>query len=339
MVVRVNDMFRRRAARWLAAPMFCLSLTFLIVVAILVVLWVDVQLFLSDPDVEQGAAAELSQSRDPWISQKAAHEAGSLCLYFLVLIYPLFWLELLFQYIIRDRSVSFWQQRSQSVVACFCPPLRMCARNYDMDGNIWFPKIGWRQPDKQLRDELEKKFSVPMIFIALAILPVLLIEVGMREQLMQRPWLQLLLHASMGVIWFAFAAEFLVMVSVAEKKLWYCKEHWLDLAIILLPFIAFLRSLRVVRATRLARLAKIQQLSKMGRLYRLRGLAMRALRALLILELLNRIFRISPERRLKSLRSSLEEKEAECEELRGQIAELEQQVQREKKQEMAEHSV
>jgi voltage-gated potassium channel len=154
-----------------------------------------------------------------------------------------------------------------------------------------------------------------------------LIELGMQQQVLTRPWLQFLLHASMGLIWFAFATEFIVMVSVADKKLKYCKEHWLDLAIILLPFIAFLRSLRVIRATRLAKLAKVQQLSRMGRLYRLRGLAMRAFRALLILELLNRLLPISPQRRLKRLRELLADMESDAKYLRQQIATLEWEVQ------------
>jgi hypothetical protein len=165
-----------------------------------------------------------------------------------------------------------------------------------------------------------------MIFIALAILPVLLIEVGMKNQVAARPWLQFVLHLSLGIIWFAFATEFIVMVSVAEKKIRYCKEHWLDIAIILLPLISFLRSLRVVRATRVARLARIQQITKMSRLYRLRGLAMRTLRALLLLKIVNRILRISPETQLKRLREQLRDKKTEIKLLRMQIAELEKYI-------------
>ncbi len=200
-----------------------------------------------------------------------------------------------------------------------------------MQGRIWFPLLGWQEVNDVLRERLEKLFSVPMILIALTILPVLLVDVGMKNQVQTRPWLQLLLHVSMALIWFAFATEFIVMVSVAEKKLKYCRQHWLDLAIILLPVISFLRSLRLIRATRVARLAKIQQLSKMGRLYRLRGLAMRALRALMILQLINKIFRIGPEKQLQKLRVLLKEKQAETESLQRQIAALEQQIEQQKR--------
>jgi voltage-gated potassium channel len=162
-----------------------------------------------------------------------------------------------------------------------------------------------------------------MIFIALAILPVLLIELGMRRQVLTHRWLQFVLHVSLGVIWFAFAAEFIVMFSVADKKLKFCKEHWIDIAIILLPFVSFLRSLRVVRATRVARLARVEQLVRMSRLYRLRGLAMRALRAMLLLKLLNRLFRVAPDKQLQRLREELREREADIRMIKRQITELE----------------
>jgi voltage-gated potassium channel len=312
--------------------MYCLALSFLIVVAILLVLWVDVPIFLAAPDTDAGAAKEQARVATCWISHETAMRAGYICLDILTVFWICFVGELLFQFAIRDRARPFWRQRYYSLIVCLCPPLRLSARNFDMDGKVWFPTIGWQEADDSLREGLEKAFSVPMIFIAMTILPVLLVEFGMHHLVWTRPWLQLLLHASTGLIWFAFAVEFVVMVSVAEKKLRYCKEHWLDLAIILLPFISFLRTLRVVRATRVARLAKIQQLSRMGRLYRLRGLAMRAVRALMILELLNRLFRIGPERQLKKLRMLLEEKEKEVMVLRNQIKKLEELIEQQSRE-------
>jgi hypothetical protein len=326
-VLRASDAMRRRAAECLAAPMFLLSLGYLMVIAAILVLWVDVPLFFSMFAGETGEfAADSLPQVVGWVSPQAAWSAGYWGLIVLGLIWLVFPLELLVQWAVRDRAQPFWRHRWAALLTCLCPPLRMCARHPEMDGQIWFPTLDWQLADRALRERLEKLFSIPMILIALMILPVLLIEFGMREQVMTRPWLQFLLHASMGLVWFAFAAEFIVMVSVADRKLKYCKDHWLDLAIILLPFIAFLRSLRVIRATRLARLAKLQQLSRMGRLYRLRGLAMRALRALLILELLNRLMPMHPERRLKRLRTLLNEMETDIEFLRQQVDALERQV-------------
>ncbi len=315
--------------------MFCLSLAFLVVVTILVVLWVDVPMVFTPQEgesIDQSFGGEQTGIHC-WISVETAMESGYDCLLMLELMWPIFLLELLAQYAYRDRTQPFWRRRYANLLGCLCPPLRMCARHADMQGRIWFPLLGWQEVNDVLRERLEKLFSVPMILIALTILPVLLVDVGMKHQVQTRPWLQLLLHVSMALIWFAFAAEFIVMVSVAEKKWKYCRQHWLDLAIILLPIISFLRSLRIVRATRVARLAKIQQLSKMGRLYRLRGLVMRALRALLILQLLNKVLRIGPEKQLRKLRLLLEEKQAEIASLQRQILALERQIEEQKQSE------
>jgi hypothetical protein len=325
-VLKTSLLWRQRVAERTAPIMFGLSLLFLAIVAAMVVLWVDVPrvselAFTGEHD--SGAAEASSRSVSPWLSSRDALRAGSHCLTLLLLMWPVFLMEFAYQYFTRDRGEPFWRNRYHALIGSLCPPLRLCARNQDMGGRIWLPRLGWQVVDRSLRLQLERAFSVPMIIIALGILPVLLVEVGMREQVAARPWLQFLLHVSLGVIWFAFAAEFIVMVSVAERKMRYCKEHWLDIAIILLPLISFLRSLRIVRATRMARLARVQRLTQMSRVYRLRGLAMRALRALFLLQLINRLFRVRPEKQLRQLREILREKEYEVETLREEIAKLE----------------
>jgi hypothetical protein len=325
-VFQGTDELRQQVAHRIAAPMFFLSFLFLAILAALLVLTADVYRIeerwrSASHTTDAGhtaASIEVDQS---------AVDARYHCLLVIALMWPLFFAEFAFQFLARDRDKPFWRIRYYGFIVCLIPPLRLCARNPDMDGQVWLPGIGWQASDDTLRRRLDHGFSIPMILIALTILPILLIELLMTEQIAARPWLRTMLHISMGVIWFAFAVEFIVMVSVAEKKLRYCKEHWLDLAIILLPLVSFLRSLRVLRATRLARVAKVQQLAKMGRLYRLRGLAMRALRAILLLEVLHRIFGISIEKKLKSLCAQLEEKEREVAMLKAAIEDLERQIQ------------
>ncbi len=162
-----------------------------------------------------------------------------------------------------------------------------------------------------------------MILIALMIMPILIVEFFMKVQVAQYAWLRLLLHVGTGVIWFAFAFEFILMVSVAEKKLAYCKQHWLDLAIILLPLFSFLRSLRVLRATRAAKLMKIPQITKMVRVYRLRGTAVKAIQAMILLEFFQRLFGTNSERAIAKLQARLEEVEREAKLLRRKIVKLE----------------
>jgi voltage-gated potassium channel len=124
------------------------------------------------------------------------------------------------------------------------------------------------------------------------------------------------------VIWFSFAIEFILMVSIAENKLDYCKRNWLDIAIILLPAISFLRSLQTMRATRLAKLMRIQKLTQIARVYRLRGTAIKAFRALITLEIAHRMVRRDPDRAIRKLQRRLAEVEREAKLLRRRIARL-----------------
>jgi voltage-gated potassium channel len=157
-------------------------------------------------------------------------------------------------------------------------------------------------------------------------MPVLIIEFFMKTQVAQYAWLRLLLHISTGVIWFAFAAEFILMVSVAKKKLAYCVSHWIDLAIILLPFFSLLRSLRVLRA---ANALRIPQLTKVARVYRLRGTAVKALRALVLLDFIQRLMTSDLDRSIEKLQRQLDDVDAEAKEIRRKIARLERRRQAE----------
>ena len=316
---------RKRLAVKAAAPMFVISLVFLANVAALIVFWVGLA---EAEQVEQAVAAEVASSdntEQPIAARAVAVEPiaimlGYLCLGLTGLLWPIFPAEILVYRLLGGARLPAARQH---FFVCLCPPLRLGLSHPEMDGRIWLPKLGWSRINEQLRQRLEKVFGLPMIFIALMILPILLVEFGLHEQVNERLWLRVLLHMSTGMIWFAFALEFVIMCSVAERKLRYCKEHWLDVAIILLPFISFLRSLRVVRATRLARLAKVPQLAKMARMYRLRGLAIKAFRAILLFEVLNRLMGVTPERRVRSLKEQLARKELEISTLRRRIEELE----------------
>lgn len=312
---------RRRWAMRTAAPMFWVSVLFLANTATAIVLWVDVprvsEAYLSTHAVEvnaNGGVVELTEI------DHRAYQLGMLTLVVALLLWPIFLVEFLFYCFspVDERRFAV-----MSVLACICPPLRLGVPNSLMRGRIWLPKLGWTRPTNSVRRQLERNFSVPMIVIALMILPILLVEFGLKEQVVERNWLRIPLHISTGTIWFAFALEFIVMCSVAQKKLDYVKVHWLDLAIVVLPLLSFLRSLRVLRATRLARLAKIQYLTKLGRVYRLRGLAIKAFRGLAVIDVMSRILPMTLERQVELLKGQLAENEREGRDLRRRIASIE----------------
>ena len=106
------------------------------------------------------------------------------------------------------------------------------------------------------------------------------------------------------------------MISIVSRKFRYCKDHWIDIAVIFLPLVAFLR------AARLGRLLRLQQLTKSAKVFRVRGTVMRAYRSILMLDVIDRLFRANPEVQLLRLEEAMVEKEREIEELRQEIVSL-----------------
>lgn len=306
---------------WIARVMFVLSLVFLVIIAALIVLWVDMpraQMMAAGAADSEAELERIVESHDSVLAR--------VLITTLMVIWPCFWIELLYKVRTYDQGASFWPRRRFDLIACFCPPLRLAAPNCNLDGKIWLPFMGWQQPGKALFRSLERIFGTPMLCIALIILPVLVVEFGLRGLVEEHFWLQLTLHICTGFIWCAFSIEFIVMISATDKKLAYVKKNWIDLAIILLPLISFLRSLRAVRAFKVAKFAKVQQLARVGRIYRMRGLMAKALRALMLFEFLNRLLRVTPEKKLERLVNMREERLEELEDLEEEIRAIQAKV-------------
>jgi voltage-gated potassium channel len=167
---------------------------------------------------------------------------------------------------------------------------------------------------------LEFKLTLPMLIITLLILPVMAVELLMAEQLEQSIVLAAAVHHTTSIIWVAFTAEFILLVSVAQKKLDYCKKNWINIVIIVLPLVAFLRTLRLFRIFKLAKAGKL------ARAYRLRGLLVRAQRLAMLFNLIERFLHRNPEKYLVTLREREENKRAELAELQLKIQNLEHEV-------------
>ena len=322
--------FQQRVAARMGPLMFWFSLTFLVCVSCLVVLWVDV------PNLRTNAAAAFSSQQGSVgeLSEMVAQEVDGghfedLVVFLMLVVWGIVIVESVYHWIARPWDLATRKYHWLGLLFCCCPALRMCARSPEMGERLWLQGWGWRKTNKRFRKRLERKFSVPMIVIALMIMPILIVEFFMKAQVAQYAWLRLLLHVGTGVIWFAFAFEFILMVSVAEKKLAYCKKHWIDLAIILLPIISFLRSMRLMRATRAAKLMRVPQITKMVRMYRLRGTAVKAIQALILLDTFQRIVSRDPQRTIDKLEVRLEEVEDEAKELKRKISRLRRQIRRE----------
>jgi len=328
---------RREQADEFAMPMFALSVIFLVLLAGIVITWVDIPRVaeLAELDAQNiDSQSNQTPSTNAQITSEQTADAlsdavdlattadriGQSLFIALLCLWPLFWLEYAYNYTTRKRNDGSRIIPVQPLLACLIPPLRLGAVSAAWDDRIWLPSLSWQHPGRKLSTLLERIFGKPMLIIALLILPILLIEFVFKGAVQQHFWLRLVLHMATGFIWFAFALEFIIMVSASDKKLSYIKKNWIDLAIILIPLISFLRTLRVLR---LAKLAKIQKIARLGRIYRVRSLGIKAMRALMMFEVINRILKISPQKRLAKLHAELEERTIEINELNEEIHDLE----------------
>ena len=321
---------RRRWRRFVlrSTPvMFWLALGILFLTAIQIVCWVDIPrvsmeattLDPADPNLDELNPFEIAAD-SRWVV--AARRTGWWNGIAILFLWGMFIIESVVTLVACGGRPTPRPWKAMRVLACFIPPVRMALAHPEMGGRLWLPGLGWRHPTRDLQRFIESKLSVPMLIAALVMLPVLGVEFLLKQQLHEHDWLRMLLHIGTGLVWFAFAAEYILMLSLAERKWEYIKANVINLLIILLPFASFLRSLQALRATRLARLTRLGQLSKMIRMYRIRGVAMRLLRSLLFLEVLSRLL-TTPEMRRQSLRDQIARKEAELDDLRTQLAELE----------------
>lgn len=208
------------------------------------------------------------------------------------------------------------------------PPFRIAQSPYGARSCVFLPMLGWQRADVDLYERMERTFGIPMLFMAVLILPILAVELFWADLVAEHPGIRLFLDLGSMAIWIAFCIEFIVMVTLAPKKLVYMARNWINLAIIVLPFLAFLRGLRGVRLLWLGK--GLGKAAKALKVYRLRGLGLRGWRGMVALDLVERLLHRTPERRLKRLREILGEREREIARLRKRIQNLEAQVGKEK---------
>lgn len=323
-----NAVFRPNADQ-IAKPMFALSILFVVLLAGLISVWIDVPRVAelnSQALIATNSTASSSNVQAPEATQfvQNSKRIGGLLLYVLFAIWPIFWLEFFYTWRTDAKRTGFPLAK---FLCCVIPPIRLSARCTERQGAFWLPVLHWQQPGKALSRRLRQFLSGPMLVIALLILPILLLEYTQNTLLTLPDWFRLVLHVATAFIWCAFTLEFIIMVAATDKKFSYIKQHWIDLVIIFLPLASFLRA---IPALRLARIAKVQKLAKVIRVFRLRGLLMKVLRALMLFEVINRILRVTPEKQLEKLKVDYQDKASDLEELKARIEFLEQTVLQEK---------
>jgi len=228
-------------------------------------------------------------------------------------------LGVLYLFIIAE-TILHWRAGSQNmrqhISYLLLPVFRLCPRDHVSGQQAWVVGIGWHETTHRFERYLARRFSGPMILVALLVLPVVAIEFIWYETIYQVPIWKFLIETSSGFIWMSFVYEFVVMVSVVEKKIRYCKQHWIDLAIVLLPLVSFMA------AARLGRLIKLKQISRTAKIYRMRGLAIRTWRGVVTLNMIDKLLRRDHTFRMEKLESEIAEKQRELELLQHELDQL-----------------
>lgn len=206
------------------------------------------------------------------------------------------------------------------LIITIVPPSRMAIATHAPPGWIWLPIKGWQLRGNELFERLERWLAIPMLLITLLVVPVVIVELFFQAAIATSAELQRILHGVTTLVWFAFAAEFILLVSVTPNKLTYCKQHWVNIIIIILPLAAFLRTLVVVQ---MLKVIKVNHAVSLLRAYRLRGLLMRTQRIALLLNLIDRVLQRNPERYLQILREREQDALLKLTKLRAQIRETE----------------
>ncbi len=108
-------------------------------------------------------------------------------------------------------------------------------------------------------DRIEQRTDLPLSFLALLIVPALVVE-----DRAQSLWMRDVAVGINWVVWLAFCAEFAGKLIFAPSRIEYLRRAWFDLLIILLspPFLVplalqWIRAVRVLRLLRLVRAAAV----------------------------------------------------------------------------------
>jgi hypothetical protein len=129
-----------------------------------------------------------------------------------------------------------WQRRP---VPSFPPPTG-CRR-------VVLPFYGFVvDADDDHRERVDRFFHVPMLVLSLLVLPLLAGQYYFRHRL-SHPWIPYLLEAAFLLVSIAFLIEFVIKVTIARSWWRYALKNWLDIVIIVLPFLRPFRAARVLR--------------------------------------------------------------------------------------------
>lgn len=99
---------------------------------------------------------------------------------------------------------------------------------------------------EEAREKLDRYLDIPLALASVAV--VLLVVIQLTGEV-GREW-EGRIEVLSWVVWGLFFMEFAAKFALAPVKRRYLRKNWLDVVILLLPFLRLLRALRILRATR-----------------------------------------------------------------------------------------
>ena len=91
-------------------------------------------------------------------------------------------------------------------------------------------------------DKIERATELPMMVMAFVMIPLL--AAPLFWDLSSRA--EAVVLALDAFIWALFATDLAIRVAIAPQRLKYVRQHWLDMMIVLVPFVRPLRILRII---------------------------------------------------------------------------------------------
>jgi len=139
----------REKADEFAFPMFALSVLFLLLLAGIVITWVDMprvaelaQLDSEEKALNPAAVQEAIQMAD------IASRVGQYLVAALLIMWPLFWFEFAYNYITIRNTDGSRKMLLQPLLACLIPPLRLGRVSPAWDNRMWLPSLSWQHPGR-----------------------------------------------------------------------------------------------------------------------------------------------------------------------------------------------
>ena len=245
----------------------------------------------------------------------------------LLICWPIFVIEKIISLIFCQQT---WKSYFGLVFVMLLPPIRLATRRCNHSDFIWL--FRWRLINSSLYTALEKRFLLPILLLSLFMIPFWITELFSPDKLNNHRLLYHSINLGNALIWELFVIEFIIMFSIAEKKLYYLKKHWLELFIIILPMLALASILisryaliRQVKLIKPAKLLKIERIRRILNIYRARSVVNRILRILIVIDIFKQFYqRRNPQKYLALLHEKLAQQEQEIVEIKQQIQETKQ---------------